>query len=115
MKHLLEVQQLHIVFQSRNRELQAVRDVSFHIDERETTRNRRRERQRQKHNRSNHYGNAPCSTCEAEEWRHSFSRPRHHFTLSLSDEETKGFRDWYGLSRSDVILESNDEDRYADQ
>lgn len=36
MKHLLEVQQLHIVFQSRNRELQAVRDVSFHIDERET-------------------------------------------------------------------------------
>lgn len=35
MKHLLEVQQLHIVFQSRNRELQAVRDVSFHIDERE--------------------------------------------------------------------------------
>ena len=36
MKHLLEVQQLHVVFQSRNRELQAVRDVSFHIDERET-------------------------------------------------------------------------------
>lgn len=36
MKHLLEVQQLHVVFRSREKELQALRDVTFHIDERET-------------------------------------------------------------------------------
>ncbi|MDK8180441.1 ABC transporter ATP-binding protein [Paenibacillus sp. UMB4589-SE434] len=36
MKHLLEVHHLNVVFRSREKELQAVRDVSFHINERET-------------------------------------------------------------------------------
>ncbi|MCY9517507.1 ABC transporter ATP-binding protein [Paenibacillus apiarius] len=36
MKHLLEVHHLNVAFRSRERELQAVRDVSFHVGEQET-------------------------------------------------------------------------------
>ncbi|WP_019420928.1 ABC transporter ATP-binding protein [Paenibacillus sp. OSY-SE] len=36
MNHLLEVRHLNVAFRSRERELQAVRDVSFHINEQET-------------------------------------------------------------------------------
>lgn len=36
MTHLLEVRHLHVAFHSREKTLHALRDVSFHIDERET-------------------------------------------------------------------------------